>query len=197
MAEQDTRPTPPSGMASMPPLDASDKLLRAIEEVRDEGRARDERNNARFERLEGKLDEVAAKTETNTKNIGEQADALTRVASAAAKAADLALEAKQQASKAADETRTIVESALRIHGTSIASTVDAAVTKVVAPIVQKVDALEKNDASMAITLANQDSQLALAVSLLAKIADWRKSWAFRIAFVIGGAIAGYLAAHGR
>ena len=120
-------------------LDPAEKLLAAIEEVRDEARERDKRVEARFSHLESQLADVVSKTDGNTKLIGEQAEAITRVASAAAKAADLGLEAKQQAARAPDDTSKMIESAMRIHRSSIADTVDIAVREAVQPISEKVD----------------------------------------------------------
>lgn len=159
MSGPDTHPTPALGMAAVTatseakpsdpgeaskPLssDPTEKLLAAIEEVRDEAREREQRTDDRIARVERQLVEVTIKTDGNTKLIGEQAEAITRVASAAAKAADMALDAKQQVARAPDETTKLVESALRIHGASIAFTVDAAVKTAVSPIREDVDSLK-------------------------------------------------------
>jgi hypothetical protein len=171
MSGQDTKPTPASGMPAAvaatslakPSVegdsdsdeiraprselsgDLTARVLSTIEQVRDEGRERDKRIEARFAHLEGRLDEVVGKTDANTKNIGEQAGALTRVASAAAKAADLALEAKQAVAKAPDDTTKLVESAIRIHSLAIAQTVDAAVKSAVEPLASKVATIEQRE----------------------------------------------------
>lgn len=210
-----TRPVSPNDGpdAREPPTGLDDatgqKLLAAIEEVRDEARERDKRTDARFERLESRLEEAVAEGRTNTKNIAEQADALTRVASAAAKAVDLALEAKRQLANTTDDTTKIVQSALQIHGASIAMTVDAAVNKAVEPIKSDIAELKRSDEAQTLAMKAQDGVLAdqnaalkdhgekidtvvKSVGTIAtgvsKLVTWRSHWAIKAAAIVGIAL---------
>lgn len=191
-------------------MDDTTKLLHAIEaaveEVRDEARsdreesrAHREKTDARLGAVETKLADVASLGEQNAKHIGEFNGSLLRVASGAAKAVDLALEAKQQASKATDEASKVVESALRIHGASIAASVTDVVKHAVQPLSDKIDTLEKNDAKQSATLAQQDTQLGSILGLVSKFARWQDHWAVKVGFAlftaIGGLLAGYFAHH--
>ncbi len=184
-------------------------VLRAIAEVRDEGRAREVKTDAmfaaaevkteaRFTLVESRLADVASLGESNAKHIGELNGSLLRVASGAAKAVDLALEAKTQASGARDEATKIVESALIIHGASIAGSVNDVVKKAVEPLSLKIDSLEKNDEKQAVSLANQDTQLVRVVDLLSTLARWQNHWAVKagiaVAGLVGAGVAGYFGA---
>ena len=191
MSGQDTRPTPVSGMpavvAANPDaqpngdeiaaprstnasaiLEALDGIRAEVQQTRDEARERDKAHEARFTRLESQIADVAGKTDGNTKLIGEQAEAITRVASAAAKAADLALEAKQATSRAPAEMQQLVESALRIHGAaaaaSIAATVDESVQRAIQPLAQKVGQIEQRE-------EERDKQIALSNEALGAVVD--------------------------
>ncbi len=177
-------------------------VLRAIAEVRDEGRAREVKTdamfaaaevktNARFNAVELKLADVASLGESNAKHIGELNGSLLRVASGAAKAVDLALEAKTQAAGARDEATKIVESALLIHGASIAASVNDVVKRAVEPILVEVTGLKDNDVS-------QNKQFASIVQMLSKFLRWQDHWALKVgvvlAMLIGATVAGYFGA---
>lgn len=231
MSDHESKPTPPSGMPAVVAAtheakttealsDATgQRVLNAIAEMRTEARERDVKIDARFERLESSIEEVRAETKGNSKNIGEQADALTRVASAAAKAADLALEAKKQAANASDETTKVVESALRIHGASIAMSVDQAVKASLAPLAADVEAvkkdgaekttalqaLKKSDEETEKTLKDHGAKIDGVVTSIGTIAKgvarllrWQDALWFKIAIVaavlVGGFVAGMRAA---
>lgn len=156
---EDPRPTPPSGMPAASLLDASRPslgrpgdisapksertiaILAAISDLSAEGRAHREETRARFGNLETSVRKLNDRVDEHSQNeqrtrsaLAEQAESLSRVAGAAAKACDLALEAKKEASEASANTKTVVESALRIHGSSIAVIVDNAVKQAVEPI---------------------------------------------------------------
>lgn len=154
--EPDAQPSEPSSEINMP---AAQKVLNALEAIRDEAREREKRsderekrNDERFERIESAivviqagLEDVRDETKQNTKNLGEQADALTRVASAAAKAADIGLQAKQVAGEASAQATQIVESAIRIHGASISVTVNDAVKNAVEPLKKDIEDIRTRD----------------------------------------------------
>ncbi len=177
-------------------------VLRAIEEVRDEGRAREVKTdamfaaaevktNARFSAVELKLADVASLGESNAKHIGELNGSLLRVASGAAKAVDLALEAKTQAAGARDEATKIVESALLIHGASIAASINDVVKGAVKPLADKIDSLEKSDETTALTLAGQNKQLNLIVGAVTGLKD---HWLVKLGLFVGAVVAGYFIA---
>lgn len=184
MSGSELKPTPASGMPAAvamkshapPPVDDEEirapksveasAILTALGEMRAEIQETRRESNARFTHLENRVADIAGKTEHNTKLIGEQAEALTRVASAAAKAADLALEAKQQVAKSPDETTKLVESAIRIHSSAIAATVDAAVQKAVQPLSAKVGALEVQDVQRESMLKQSNEALGAVVDEL-------------------------------
>lgn len=135
----------------------STAILDAIGRLETEIHATRRESNARFSHLERRLDEVVSKTETNTRHIAEQADALTRVASAAAKAADLALEAKQQSARTPDDVAKLVESAMRIHEGSFGRAVDRAVETAIGPVVADVDALKRSTSAIVTELGIQNA----------------------------------------
>lgn len=86
----------------------------------------------------------------------EEAESISRVASGAARAVDIALKAQSEASSAKADVTNIVASALKIHGASIAQTVDGAVKAAVGPLVKDVEALKDNDGDQNTTLAAQN-----------------------------------------
>ncbi len=169
--------------------------------------ARDLSNDKRFERIEGEvadhrkelgdhrnaIKDQRAQLDEHNKLFREQAIALTNVAASAARAADAALEAKREASRSRDEAVTIVESAIRMHGASIASTVTVAVSAAVVPLVNEVDKLKTGATLTAETLTEQgktlDSILVIAKST-AKLLGGKKLRAVVLVCVAAGTIVG-------
>lgn len=115
----DTRP---------PEVDSTAVILAAISALRDQvGSLRTDMDD----QIGSLRRELRDTDQRLTGQIGEQAGALTQVAKAAATAANMALEAKQTANESQGHARSMIESAIRIHNSSISSTVDAAVKKAV------------------------------------------------------------------
>lgn len=199
-------------------MDAADKLLAAIEavqvevrETRDEARARDEKigqrldeHDARFQRVEadtavlrGNVVELQEWRNESAKQMSSQAQAMTSMAQAITNATNVALDAKASASTSVDEARKIVESAIKIHGVSMAGMVEASVTKSVRPLADKVDLIEKNDAEQNKTLATMQATLeGIAGSIGKAISNRWIRVAIVVGVLIGGVIAGYFGGRG-
>lgn len=164
MPGSETKPTPASGMpaamaatsAAKPSLDEisaprseTGTILLAIAELRTEF-------IGRFEHLEKTTADLknstaqhahALGTLTNqvaehTKNIADQASAITSIAKSAATAAELSAQALKGVNTAKDDTRKMVESAMAIQKGAIESTV----REVVKPILDDVDGLKTSGA---------------------------------------------------
>ena len=89
---------------------------------------------------------TAGETKQNARLWADLAELLTLVAGAAARAADLALEAKQATTRAPEEMKQLVESALRIQGAAHAASMADAVKAAVQPMREDVDSLRSSDA---------------------------------------------------
>jgi hypothetical protein len=178
--------------------DATDKLLAAIQGLDkkfDDKAAADE---ARFSHIEAELDNVIARDRARDTQFATFADSLNKCASAAANAADIGLKAQRSANEVRDEATKIVHSALQIHNASIASSVEIAVKAAVAPLARQVG-------EHAAAFKRQDGELAVQTELLKRIETatignpkLRKA-VFVLACVgalVGGAVAGYMAARG-
>lgn len=199
-------------------IDPTDKLLAAIErveteirETREESRQRDEKiaarldeHDARFTRLEaetathrGVLTDLQTWRDAHVGIVSQNSNTVAQLSAAVAHATNVALEAKQSASASVDEARKIVESAIKIHGVSMAGMVEASVTKSVRPLADKVDLIEKNDAEQNKTLASMQATLeGIAGSIGKALSDRRLRVAIVVGVLIGGVIAGYFGGRG-
>jgi len=147
--EDDARATPMSGMPAAGLLEESKPSTPKSDGHRAEVIGRVEKVETRLGRVEERVKGIETQVDDMdrrfSRNAAEQADALTKVASAAAKAADIALQAKQDAHSADANARTIVESGLRIHSAAIAVTVDQAVHNAMKPLADEVSKLKDVD----------------------------------------------------
>lgn len=191
--------------------DATDKVLDAIAGVDKKFDEAHDAHEVRFERVEGdvrrhdeKLNEHDKKLEehgellvAHSKLLTDHATFLGRVQEAAHTAQNYALQAKTVAAQSVHEATTIVESAIRMHGASIAVTVQDAVRHQVEPLVAKV-------ATQDAMLASQDTKLDAIKALVTTIAKPFRHPLLRNAIIvativgatIGGAAAGYYAKQG-
>lgn len=150
MTDDVRRETPASGTPAIlveasrrsPPGDTA-SILQAIEKLGDRMDAYERKNEQRLDSLEKNTERRFDGLERElAQHKVEEAEARTRTASAAAKACETSYEALRQASTAKADVQSIVESALRIYGSSIGSIVDGAVKKAIEPVTGKVDELE-------------------------------------------------------
>lgn len=166
----------------------------------------------RVESIENKVDKTAAELHEVREHVRTLAEAdvkfaqqMTQVAGAAAHAADLGLKAMTRAGEAEDTAAKIVQSAMTIHNASIATSVEATVTKAVEPLAAKFSQLETNDKKHDETLEAQNATLddiKKAVGTIAKALGHphlRKAIivAALLGAAIGGGVAGYTAVTGK
>lgn len=157
--------------------DATDKLLGLVENIDRKLDAKSEADEKRFAehatRLDGHDEKIADHDErlrTHDVQIRDQAQLFTSFGHSVAKAVDVALEAKREASQSKDEALKIVESAIRMHSASIGATVQSAVKTEIAPLVAKVAVQEATTDAQTKTLADQDVKLDKLVTLATSIA---------------------------
>lgn len=199
------------------PSDPTDRLLTAIENIDKKFDEKSKADNERFARLEadgaalrGAFLDLQGQLDTHGKLIASHATTMTEMAAASARAASIALEAKQDANRAVDESTKIVKSAIEIHGLSIATTVDAAVQKGMKPLVEQIVELKANDAELKTndadqkqTLADQNTEIAEMKGMLKTVVKALGNPALRkvliasavIGALVGGAVAGYIGEH--
>lgn len=138
---------------SIPKSEATLAILASIDGLRTDVTNRQDRFEGRIEK---RVDDVGYRVEEVERLVGaldhrveeqhlEHMKSFAEVARAAASAANLALEAKQQASEATANVQSMIESALAIHGQGLAGMVDAAVTRAVEPIAEQVQKLTDLD----------------------------------------------------
>ncbi len=181
-------------------------VLSALTEVRDEARAGREDDRAERKIIVDRLDQheerlaqhgsalttLGTEVASHTSQLAKLAESQISVARSASIAAELAATALSKVNSSQDETRKMVESAMSIQSTSIAK----AVTDALGPVVNEIETLKKNDTAQTLTLAGQNTQLALVVSLLSQLASWKNHWAVKVAIVIAGivgaGVAGYI-----
>lgn len=198
--------------------DATDKVLDAIDGLDKKIDRHNQANDERFVRIEEELkehrDELGSHgtelkehreqlTSHNTL-LREQAQAVTTVAGTAARAVEHALAAKQDAGRSVDEATKIVESAIRMHSASIASTVTVAVNAAVNPLVAEVDTLRTNTKLQDKTLADQGVKLDAILTIAKSTASILGHKKLRVFLLVcaglgaigGGAMAGYYARDG-
>jgi ABC-type transporter Mla subunit MlaD len=152
-----TRPTPPSGIPAAvsagstaqpsveeitaPKSEATMVILAALDGVRTEFVGRMERLETTTAAHGDALKTLADQVNANTKNISEQATAITNVAKSAAVAAELSAQALAKVSTAQDDARKMVESAMAIQKGSIA----LAVTEAIQPVLNDVESLKASN----------------------------------------------------
>lgn len=224
MSDAHNIPTPASGIPAAvaagetPHLNEATIILRAVEALRGDFETHRGDLTTKFERLEAKTDahagalgnltnEVAA----HRSQLAELATAQVSTAKAASAAAEISAQALAKANSSQDENAKMVQSAMHIQKDAIA----AAVTAAVAPVVENVAKLEKNDADRAATLEGQNVSLAAlkksdeetAVTLgahgkkidgvvtslgtiasgVAKLARWQDHWAVKVGIGVAAA----------
>jgi uncharacterized coiled-coil protein SlyX len=161
------KPTPPSGMPaavittspkplddeiSAPKSEATAVILAALGDVRTEF-------VMRFERLEtttaahGKtLVTLSDQVTQNTKNIADQATALTSVAESAAIAAKISAQALSRVGTVQDDTQKMVESAMAIQKGAIATAVKDAVKPLEKQAEQREKKLEQSNEALGVVV---------------------------------------------
>lgn len=91
----------------------------------------------RVEAHHGRIGALEKRADSHDADIVEVNANLVKCSSAAASAADEAYKAQRRANEAADETKKIVESALRIHNASIATSVEQSLRGAMQPFAEK------------------------------------------------------------
>lgn len=125
------------------------------------------------ERLDGhdtQLSEHGHHLRTHDTQLSEQASLLVKIGQAAAAAVDHALEAKRAAGQSVDEATKIVESAIRMHSASIATTVQAAVKAEIAPIVADMVMVKASDQSQTTDITSIKTDVGIIKTAVAGIA---------------------------
>ncbi len=188
-------------------MDGTDKLLAAIDHIDQKIDRHNQANDERFVRIEEELAEHRegisshgrALTEhrdqlsTHARLLTDHAGFLNNIQTTTARAVDLALEAKREASRSVGEATQIVESAIRMHSASIGATVQSAVKTELAPLVGDVDKLKTGAKAQAETITEQgktlDAILVIAQST-AKLLGGKKLRAVVLVCVAAGTIVG-------
>lgn len=204
--EHETHPTPVSGMPAAVAAtsvarpsteipDATETLLRAIEEVRDEARDRDKRMAERIVQLEattnihgGALKRLTDEVTTHGKHLAELTEQQISVSRSAAMAAELAATALSKINSAHDETTKMVTSAMAIQKDAIA----AAVVEAIAPVAAKVAGLEASNTTLTANDNAQNKALAeigVGMRTLIRLANSKRVAAYVMAGAfVGGAV---------
>ena len=195
--------------------DATDKLLAAIDGV---DRKLDEKNKAdtaRFAAHEVELrehgDRLTAhdakfkdhddELKTHAAMLRDQASLLTTIGHSAARAVDQALDAKRVAGQSVDEATKIVESAIRMHSASIATTVQSAVKSEIAPLVTDLGKVKESDAAKAEAIVELKTSMDALTSMMKGVVKalghpklrWLLIVCAALGALAGGAAAGWKA----
>lgn len=177
------------------------KLYDLVENIDRKLDANHREHGSRLDGHDAKLREHDEQFRTHSSLLRDHAGMLTSIGGSTARAIDIALEAKRDASRSVDEATKIVESAIRMHSASIASTVQGAVKSEIAPIVVDLGKVKESDEAKAVAITDlktsMDALTTMMKSVVKALGHPKLRWLLIVCAAIGalagGAAAGWKA----